>query len=473
MRRTASKTRPNFTRLVQSQGLVYADYTVPNAREPYWPDDRYYSFTSKEIALLEDASKDVFNMCCEALDYLVEHPDIVSGKMAVPAFTLKHIVESWTREPAWGSVYGRFDVCFGGLDHPDERLRTPKFYEFNADTPTSIVEAACIQWLWLQQTGLGNDQFNSVTERLVEGWKRNLEIIEKKLGHKPVVYFAIAQEPSGEDAMNTTLLAETCREAGWTPKHIYMDEICLSKKDGRFYDSDGDHIDVVFKLYPWEYMIEEPFAEACFEDMSNIGKRDDAGNYIGGTVWIEAPYKMLWSNKALFAILWELFEDDPRSQWLLPTYLESEAPASFTDYARKPIFAREGCDISLRKDGETLDDNSTGYYGSEGYILQELAVLPDFKDAQNVSHYPVIGLWIVDGEPAGMGIREDDRPITTNTSTFIPHSISDVPVNYERQVVPTADEIECSLRYSAHFDPFRRPQMSEVLKDISRITTMV
>ncbi|KAI1500657.1 glutathionylspermidine synthase [Biscogniauxia marginata] len=446
MRRIPVEKRPNATRLVQSQGLVYSKNPGPgNTSDPYWPDDRYYSFTSKEIELLEQAGKDVFDLCCEAADYLVEHPEVITSKMAIPAFALQQIKESWNQEPAWGSVYGRFDVCFGGLDHPDPRLRVPKFYEFNADTPTSVVEAAVIQWLWLQQTGHGNDQYNSLTERLIEAWKRNLDLIEQKLGHRPTVHFAVGRgEPTGEDAMNTTLLLDTCRQAGWPTKTLYIEQIALSP-DGRFFDQDGEHIDVIFKLYPWEYMVGQEFGEACFKDMETIGQRNAAGEYVGGTIWIEAPYKMLWSNKALFAILWELFKDDPRSKWLLPTYFENEAPASLTRYARKPIFAREGADVLLHADGRVIQDSKTGYYGKEGYILQELALLPEFKDTRNVPQYPVLGLWFVDGEPAGLGIREDKTPITTNGSMFIPHSISDAPLNYERQPVPDIYDIEASL----------------------------
>jgi glutathionylspermidine synthase len=33
----------------------------------------------------------------------------------------------------------------------------------------------------------------------------------------------------------------------------------------------------------------------------------------------------------------------------------------------------------------------------------------------------VLGSWLIDGEPAGMGIRESDGPITNNTSRFVPH----------------------------------------------------
>lgn len=471
MRRVSTEKRPNATRLVQSQGLVFADLVTPGGTEPYWPDDRYYSFTSEEVALLETAAKDVFAMCCEALEYLVEHQDIITGKMAVPAFALKQIVDSWEREPAWGSIYGRFDICFGGLEHPDPRLRVPKFYEFNADTPTSLVEAASIQWQWLEQTGHGNDQFNHITEMLVEGWKRNLTLVQERLGHKPTVHFAVGEgEPTGEDASNAMLLMDTCHQAGWQTKAITMEEICRSRTDGRFYDRQGEHIDVIFKLYPWEYMVLQKFGEACFTDMENIGRRDEAGNYVGGTVWIEAPYKLLWSNKALFAILWELFHDDPRAKWLLPTYFDNEVPATLTSFARKPIFSREGADVVLKTDGEILQDASSGYYGAEGYVVQELALLPDFKDAQGKSNFPVLGLWFVDGDPVGMGIREDRTPITTNASLFVPHSISDGPINYQRRAIPDAEEIEEQFRIGAYEAGFGQEKRNELIDYIKKVT---
>jgi glutathionylspermidine synthase len=33
----------------------------------------------------------------------------------------------------------------------------------------------------------------------------------------------------------------------------------------------------------------------------------------------------------------------------------------------------------------------------------------------------VFGAWVVDHEPAGLGIREDTRRITGNLSRFVPH----------------------------------------------------
>jgi glutathionylspermidine synthase len=57
-----------------------------------------------------------------------------------------------------------------------------------------------------------------------------------------------------------------------------------------------------------------------------------------------------------------------------------------------------------------------GTYGEEGYVYQALAPLPSFAGA-----HPVIGSWVIAGEPAGIGIRESEGLITTDRSRFIPH----------------------------------------------------
>ena len=59
-------------------------------------------------------------------------------------------------------------------------------------------------------------------------------------------------------------------------------------------------------------------------------------------------------------------------------------------------------------------------YGAEGYVRQQLRPLPEFD-----GRYPVIGAWIVGDEPAGMGIREDATPLTTERARFVPHVIVD------------------------------------------------
>src|SRR6201985_4033012 len=89
--------------------------------------------------------------------------------LRVPEAYWPLISDSWHRDEA--SLYGRLDLSFDG--------RGPgKLLEYNADTPTSIFEAAVFQWTWLEQAierriiPKDADQFNSIHERLIEAWRK-------------------------------------------------------------------------------------------------------------------------------------------------------------------------------------------------------------------------------------------------------------------------------------------------------------
>ena len=57
-----------------------------------------------------------------------------------------------------------------------------------------------------------------------------------------------------------------------------------------------------------------------------------------------------------------------------------------------------------------------GPYGEEGTIVQEFYPLPKFGDS-----YTLIGSWLINDQPAGIGIREDRALITQDLSRFYPH----------------------------------------------------
>jgi glutathionylspermidine synthase len=119
---------------------------------------------------------------------------------------------------------------------------------------------------------------------------------------------------------------------------------------------------------------------------------------------------MLWSNKALLAILWEL---NPGHELLLPAYLGG--PRELTSYVRKPLLGREGSGIAVVRDGVAVEGSLTGD-NAQGYVYQALAPM-----ATVAGKVAVFGSWLVDGEPCGMGIRESAGLITNNTSCFVPH----------------------------------------------------
>jgi glutathionylspermidine synthase len=227
--------------------------------------------------------------------------------------------------------------------------------------------------------------------------------------------------------MNVAYLMATAEEAGFGVEVIAMsqigwdvagDRVVFVRKPGE--EHKAEPIDVIFMLYPWEWLWHEEGAKAFFRNMADPTKR--------GTVWIEPPYTAaLLGNKGLLPVLWKLFGDDPeRGKYLLPAYFaESKAAATLTSYAKKPVWGREGGSVTLVRDGVTISDNPS-QYGADGlYVVQELLELPGFEGLEGTVH-PVIGAWLVDGEPAGMGIREGlgtDGLVTRDRCNFVPHVI--------------------------------------------------
>lgn len=124
--------------------------------------------------------------------------------------------------------------------------------------------------------------------------------------------------------------------------------------------------------------------------------------------WLEPPWKAILSNKAILAVLWELFPDHPN---LLRTEF---APPATGSYVQKPIFSREGANIQVFQSGR-LRLATTGPYDGP-CVYQDFAELPSFDGKR-----PCIGSWIVNGWACGVGIREDDTIITGNLSRFVPH----------------------------------------------------
>jgi glutathionylspermidine synthase len=104
---------------------------------------------------------------------------------------------------------------------------------------------------------------------------------------------------------------------------------------------------------------------------------------------------------------------------LLPTFFEDEPKAASlgASFVRKPLLSREGANVALIRDGQAVAEQK-GPYGSQGFIRQAPAPLPNFSN-----RYPVVGSWLIDHIPCGLSIREDENPITGNSSRFLPHAI--------------------------------------------------
>jgi glutathionylspermidine synthase len=392
MDRIAVEPREGWQSLIEQQGLIYWKTVRPDGTSfPYWDESAAYTFTEGEVYDLEAAARLLLDdMLVAAGDYIIEQN--LFAKMGIPGWAIDRIKETWESEPPM--LYGRFDFAYG----PDGF----KLLEYNADTPTALVETA-VQWNWVQDMyGEGGDQWNIVHEALVARWK---ELLPRLPGDRLYLVHTNS-ENSGEDFMTVAYLTETARQAGLICELMPIEQLGYHPELG-FVDGVGRPCRSIFKLYPWEWMIHEEFADQALQRM---------GDGHGETTWIEPIWKMLWSNKGLLPVLWRLYPDHPN---LLPAFFEDE-PHNLKSYVRKPLLAREGANSTIVIDGDEADRGPDQGYGEEGFVIQQYTDLGDYD-----GNKPVLGVWTVDMEPVGLGIRESEGLVTNNLSRFVPHIIAD------------------------------------------------
>ena len=234
-------------------------------------ENAYYRMTLSEVKELEKATKECYEMYCAAAEACLYDNKRLEA-LHIPLEVREAIIRSWEEDDY--SLYGRFDFALvNGV---------PKLLEFNADTPTSLIEASLIQWFWKEDMFPDNDQFNGIHEGLVASWK----FIAEKYNCWTCCFASVTD--CLEDNATLAYLISTAVEAGVTPYE--MDISSIVHENGSLYAPDGSPINFMFKLYPWEFMFRED-AAGCTTEMC----------------WLEPLWKALMSNKAMLPILYELF----------------------------------------------------------------------------------------------------------------------------------------------------------------------
>jgi glutathionylspermidine synthase len=386
MRRVRLAPRPNWQARLEETGF---HWHTPDG-QPYWDESAAWVFSLREIEEdIEAPTAEIEAICLDFVGRAMVDENILR-RLHIPPAQWGLIVESWQRGDR--NLYGRLDLAYDGSG-------PAKLLEYNADTPTSLLEASIAQWVWLEdgmKAGLlpqGCDQFNSLHEKLVTAFR-------ELRGGAPYALHLSQAADSPEDVGTVDYLEDCAKQAGLATTRLAIDAIGLNS-DGTFVDLDNRRIDNLFKLYPWEWMFREAFADALPK---------------ASTRFIEPPWKAILSNKGLLPLLWEAHPGHPN---LLPAYFtDSPRAASLGEnFVEKPLFSREGANVTLHRRGAE-PVRTEGPYTAEPTIRQQIARL-----AEGEGGFAVIGSWLIASEPAGLGIREDSGPITRDTARFVPHVI--------------------------------------------------
>ena len=390
MKRIDSKERDHWREYAESVGFDFHTFDG----EPYWDETAYYQFSLSQIEDdLESVTEDLHQM---ALDLV---PDILQDEekliqLQIPEFYWEHIRQSWLQGAP--HLYGRMDLVYDGGS-------PAKLLELNYDTPTSLFETGFFQWVWLEdciEQGLltsNADQFNSLQDKLEQAFQT--------LALPQPFYFSSVRE-SIEDKGTVAYLMDIAKQVGIDSRFIAIESI--GKMAGQFVDELNDPIHGLFKLYPWEFIVQEAFADVVLSS---------------NTLMIEPAWKMLLSNKGILPLLWQKYPNHPN---LLPSFFETEHSLPLTaGWVRKPLFSREGANVDLiTREGEKVSE--AGPYADCNFIRQACQPLPRYRDNyRQADTYTMIGSWVVGDSAAGICIREDNCLITKDSSRFLPHIILD------------------------------------------------
>lgn len=319
-------------------------------------------------------------------------------EIGIPFSLIDAVKMSWDNDVHW-HLYGRFDLA-GGLDN-----KPIKLIEFNADTPTSLFEAAILQWALLKQNNMNEqEQFNSIYESLMDNFKRlitleaSVERFEEYYKGWKILFSSFAG--NDEDELTTRLLEHIAKEAGFKTQFSYIDEVEFSD-EGIF--KDGVNYEYFFKLIPWESIAIEESELAML--LTQVMKHQKA-------IILNPAYTLLFQSKGILKVLWELYPNHPL---LLET---SDKPLANKKCVKKPVFGREGANISIIEKDGSVSFKTEGEYVNNKFIYQEFNEL---NTHQNECYQA--GVFFA-YEGCGLGFRKGGV-VLDNFAKFVGHIIKD------------------------------------------------
>ena len=225
-----------WKKLVQLE--IFRDHRLESA----WDESVALELSDSQIDELEAAALEILEMANVGLDLLTEEGFPL--EVNLPPVVLTSLMQSLAKRNP--SVVTRIQFA---LDHQGR----PRVNSIVGDAPVGVVEAGILQWDWLQSVFPDALQVNDIEERITEELKRYAGLSER-------LHLAYDRSDEGDrrTARYLTLLAE---DAGLSVRRVYLEDIGWNAEQNCFVDRDYKEIVLPYFIYPWSFLIEEPFGE--------------------------------------------------------------------------------------------------------------------------------------------------------------------------------------------------------------------
>lgn len=391
MRRIALTPRNDWIERLERLGVSEPVYlSEGGTQEHEWREDAMYAFRADEVEMLRNATLEVRRLVLDGVDTALADRDALE-RMAIPEHTQELLRWSWTEGQR--NFISRYDWCYTGEG-------VPKLYEVNAETCGGMLLTGPGQADFHAGVRPGAGQWNELERQLTTAFSRYGGL------KRHFVHFACDLEDATR--CYETRFVQSCADAAklrtrWVSQH----DIAFDADTRYFVDGDDEPIHALFLYQPWGVTLDSPMAEHFFEPERVA------------TAMLEPVWRMLVSNKAFLAWLWERNEGH---DLLLPTFVDFDPNADRLgeSYAEKPIYGSEGANIRLFRDSEVLAENPDQEADSEdGLVYQTLCLLPEFDGT-----HPVVSTWEVAAQAPALSVREGGL-ITSYHAPVVPHIIED------------------------------------------------
>ncbi|HIP02062.1 MAG TPA: glutathionylspermidine synthase family protein [Campylobacterales bacterium] len=377
------------------KSIDFSWHTDEDDDTPYLVDE-LIEVSEEEAEAYAEAANELYDMYVEAGDYVIEN-DLLHD-INIPFNLVEIIKESWENDVHW-HLYSRFDFA-GGLDGAPIKL-----LEFNADTPTVLLDTAIAQWAILKKNKMDEErQFNNIHQAIKENFQRlvTLEESVENFGEYydgwKILFSSIKGAQEDEDT--TKYLESIAKEAGFETAFAYLEDVEFSEEDGIFYND--ENYEFFFKLVPWEDIaIDEGGLATILTQIVNNKK----------AIILNPAYTLMFQSKAFMKILWDLYPNHPL---LLETDFEPLEGA----HVQKPAFGREGENVTIIDDEGEVFDSKEGHYENFMPVFQEFTELNRDDDGA-FYHAGVFFAY----EGCGLGFRKAVRPIIDDDAKFAGHVI--------------------------------------------------
>jgi len=301
-----------------------------------------------------------------------------------------------------------------------------KMLEFNAETPTDIVEAYHVNGRVCEYFGEQNPNAG-LTDHICDAFAHADEYY-RFCGYEVKRKVFSSVDWHTEDSGTTKyLMALSSLDGEFVP---LKDLRVLEDRLQVFQEEMHTPVDLWYRLHPLEKLSQEKDVDgfptgAAVLDL--IARQKIA--------LINPPSALIAQSKALQALIWNLHEgggfftpeeDSTIGKYMLPTYFENRF-SGHTAYVTKPFFGREGGAVTIfQADGQELARDQEESYWDQPFIYQQFVELEPITIETLAGLYCgrlMYGSFVINGRGSAIVARVGGR-ITGNMAYYLPLSVS-------------------------------------------------